>query len=1036
MRHFILSLLLPLFIYSPSEAPKLQRAIVSCSAAEMDKLFAVDAFSVADGDFYSGSTWTGGRVPSESDNITISHFLHTNNRNVIVRGRLYSRVGGIEFRGINVNRFKGSGMGPDETPDDIGLWVMGSGQLDLQGDDKEPWTELLGSAAKGSTSITVKSARGWKVGDVIFVCPTETPQTHIDWVDATNTPVDAMIAKFERRTITSIAGNTVFFSGPLVYDHMAVKSDEVGQAWTAEVGNLTRTVKIQGTQGGNAHIFIRSNRPQTVRYVEGRFLGVTKDGNRWMNLVNGRYGLHFHHCMDGSAGSIVEGCAFYDMRNRVYVPHMSNNIMFRRNVAFSMTQEAFWWDFQHQSHYITYDGNLAALRLYNGNPGGTTGFELGQGDGNVAINNVAVYLHHGDPHQQGAYAWNADNVGVWLFLNNKSHSNRSALFVWQNNGDPHIIEGFVVYNNGLGIHLGAYGNGYHLIRCIFYNSLVSIEATQGTTVDMAQECIFDGGKKIPHVVRILSSPTTAGQPNAFRQCKFVGYTVAAAEMKTELFVNENGRKVMDYILPSGDLSNLTSFGPRSIYNSAFRIQPVSGQSYQVTQSGRTNINPWAPTFYGKGSGLKARYFNGANFNSFAFERIDQILRFFQWSYDKGASPNEVHHRITKGSGVYSIVWTGFYQPQFTGQHQFAIQSSGGMRLTVDGKLLLDRWNETNDQVYVDAPVMSLEQGKFYSIKMEHFNTSGQRGFQAALKQNGGYYTLPMSQLYPEIPGRGPDPDPDPDPDPVPNRSPVVNAGPDITTTDTLFKIEGTASDPDKNLATVKWTGPAGVVLSQTLSEAAHVMVKAKPGIYDLRITGTDDKGLTASDNMRLTINSKPIDTILPPPNPAVLLANAGADTTVSGKSAFLDGRRSTGKITAINWYKDSGPASWNARSQNSLQCEMNQLVKGTYVFRLRIRDASGATSEDKVTVYVGEAPGTFKNAEKSGTVTCANGTVINFTVPAGRYTSSTQALADALAIQELNAELAKCPQPYMTFDIDGKKLYVFKTGETYQFFIK
>jgi hypothetical protein len=81
---------------------------------------------------------------------------------------------------------------------------------------------------------------------------------------------------------------------------------EVNGQWTAEVMDLTRNVRIEGTPGGPAHVFIRSTKPQSIKYAQIRYTGVLK-GTNTSSGTSGRYGLHFHMMGDGSRGSVVEG---------------------------------------------------------------------------------------------------------------------------------------------------------------------------------------------------------------------------------------------------------------------------------------------------------------------------------------------------------------------------------------------------------------------------------------------------------------------------------------------------------------------------------------------------------------------------------------------------------------------------------------------------------------------------------------------------------------------------------------------------------
>ena len=74
--------------------------------------------------------------------------------NVVVDGTLVSRPNAgvthtIRFEGVNEAAYAGGGMTP--LASDVGLWVMGSGRLDLAGREKRSWTRLAGGAARGAT---------------------------------------------------------------------------------------------------------------------------------------------------------------------------------------------------------------------------------------------------------------------------------------------------------------------------------------------------------------------------------------------------------------------------------------------------------------------------------------------------------------------------------------------------------------------------------------------------------------------------------------------------------------------------------------------------------------------------------------------------------------------------------------------------------------------------------------------------------------------------------------------------------------------
>jgi len=353
----------------------------------------------------------------------------------------------IVFEGISEGSFAGGGEDPVAT--DIGLWVMGSGKLDIAGTPRSGWLRSAAGLAAGATTITLESAPfGWAPGDEVLVVPTA--------------PGDE--DGFEVRTIASVSGAAVTLASGLGRAHPAAGG------LTPEIASLTRNVQIGGTPDGRSHIFIRSTTPQLVRHALIRYTGP----RRTDTFVLGRYSLHFHHCHDGSRGSIVEGVVVRDGGSHGYVPHGSNGITIHDSIAYTMNEAPFWWDPPamrddvHQSSFDSVWEHDLVADVVPG-PGPTQprigGYILGLGDPAGAVSNtltdsVAVGVRGG--RFANGFQWpEAGQGGVWAFTSNVAHNNVAAVFVWQNDNSPHQVVGLRAYHNATGIHHGAYINEYH-----------------------------------------------------------------------------------------------------------------------------------------------------------------------------------------------------------------------------------------------------------------------------------------------------------------------------------------------------------------------------------------------------------------------------------------------------------------------------------------------------------------------------------------------------------------------------------------------
>ncbi|HEY7661192.1 MAG TPA: hypothetical protein VIC58_11405 [Actinomycetota bacterium] len=335
--------------------------------------------------------------------------------NLIVRGRLEMRPRrGVEhvlrFVDVDESAFVGGGLDPLET--DVGLWVVDEGALDIRGTRKDAWN-------RSGTSPS------WRRRDELVVAPVR--------------PGEFTVEPFR-------------LGAPVpAFDHRR-----------AEVLNLTRNVRIEGTPSGRAHVFIRSMRPQSIRHAALRHLGPRQARGDATEGVLGRYSLHFHHCHHGSHGTVVDGVVVRDSGSHAFVPHMSHGITIRNAIAYEVFDDAYWWDFEDATHDLLIDRCIAASVHFDPEHRGfrLAGFALGKGR-NLELRHSVAFAMQGGSNAAG-FVWPEAPSGLWRFTDNVAHNNRNnGIFVWQNTPEPHTIERFTAYHNGgAGIVHGAYSNAY------------------------------------------------------------------------------------------------------------------------------------------------------------------------------------------------------------------------------------------------------------------------------------------------------------------------------------------------------------------------------------------------------------------------------------------------------------------------------------------------------------------------------------------------------------------------------------------------
>lgn len=179
-----------------------------------------------------------------------------------------------------------------------------------------------------------------------------------------------------------------------------------------------------------------------------------------------------------------------------------------------------------------------------------------------------------------------------------------------------------------------------------------------------------------------------------------------------------------------------------------------------------------------------------------------------------------------------------------------------------------------------------------------------------------------------------------------NAAPVANAGSDKTIhlPTNSVSITGTGTDSDGSISSYAWTKVSGG--AATLSGASSATLKASAlvaGTYVFRLTVTDNGGATATDDVKVIVN-----------NPPTVSGGSNKNLTLPTNSVSLYGTASDsdGSIASYSWAKVSGGTATLVNATTE-KLTIKDLVAGTYVFRLTVKDDRGASAtSDDVTVTV------------------------------------------------------------------------------------
>lgn len=206
-----------------------------------------------------------------------------------------------------------------------------------------------------------------------------------------------------------------------------------------------------------------------------------------------------------------------------------------------------------------------------------------------------------------------------------------------------------------------------------------------------------------------------------------------------------------------------------------------------------------------------------------------------------------------------------------------------------------------------------------------------------------------------------------------NVAPVANAGPDknLTLPTNSVVMSGSGSDSDGSIASYAWSkvsgGTATLGGTSTANLSASGLVQ---GSYTFRLTVKDDKGATKSDDVNVNVAATSTGNTAP-------TVNAGADRSITGTSVTLAGSASDpdGYIASYEWLKVAGPPAWMNNPKTATLTASN-LTKGTYTFRLTVRDNKGATKYDDVNVTVGATSGNVAPTVNAGSDKSTSGSSI------------------------------------------------------------
>lgn len=164
------------------------------------------------------------------------------------------------------------------------------------------------------------------------------------------------------------------------------------------------------------------------------------------------------------------------------------------------------------------------------------------------------------------------------------------------------------------------------------------------------------------------------------------------------------------------------------------VSNVAGAT--VSQSAQLLLSA-TPAPVGTGTGLRALIFDNADFTSLKRSRIDATVN-FDWTTNSPSS--------TTDPDSFSMRWTGQVQPRYSQTYTFHTSTDDGVRLWVNGALLIDKWQDQGETEWSGS--IALNAGQKYDLRMDYFENGGAASAQLFWSSaSQAKEIIPATQLY-------------------------------------------------------------------------------------------------------------------------------------------------------------------------------------------------------------------------------------------------------------------------------------------------
>jgi PA14 domain/Concanavalin A-like lectin/glucanases superfamily/Chitobiase/beta-hexosaminidase C-terminal domain/Immunoglobulin I-set domain len=278
-------------------------------------------------------------------------------------------------------------------------------------------------------------------------------------------------------------------------------------------------------------------------------------------------------------------------------------------------------------------------------------------------------------------------------------------------------------------------------------------------------------------------------------------------------------------------NSLLYTGPFVLTNSA-TVQAIAAQP-GAANSAAANAGFVDTSAVGHGAGLQGNYWTNASGTAFTnvnftrqptLTRTDAVVN-FNWS-STGPSPSI-------GQTNFAVRWLGSIQPQYGETYTLTTIADDGVRLWVNGQLLISAWR-TNSTTQTNSASIALKAQEIYSIQLDYFQNTGNAIAQLLWSSPSTPQALiPQLQLYPYT-----------NPPPSVVLSTPTNGSPYTAAASISLTAEADALYNPLSYVSFYTNG----VFIESVSNAPYAITATgiPAGTYILTASGTDGSGLSST----------------------------------------------------------------------------------------------------------------------------------------------------------------------------------------------